>query len=233
MSGWPRWPRSVGACLVAVCALLGAPRAAQGRQPDGFWQKSFRTWAAQDKRRPPAKGGVVFVGSSSIRMWPTASSFRRLSPVNRGLGGAQIDDVRRFVDVLVLAYEPRVVVFYAGENDIGAGAAPDRILEGYRTFVGQVHARLPETRIVYLSIKPSVLLRYAWPRAREANRLVEAYSATDARLRYVDVATSMLGPKGKPRSELFLDDGLHMNASGYRLWTRIVAPVVERELAHR
>lgn len=233
MPGWLRCPRTVGACLVILGALLCVPRAAEGRQPDGFWDKSFRSWAAQDKKRPPAKGGVVFVGSSSIRMWPTASSFRRLAILNRGLGGAHIDDIQRFVDRLVLAYEPKVVVFYAGENDIGAGATPGRVLRDYRTFVGQVHARLPQTRIVFLSIKPSVLLRRAWPRAREANRLVEEFCATDPRLRYVDVATPMLGPSGRPRRELFRDDGLHMNERGYELWTRIVAPVVEQELARR
>lgn len=203
------------------------------RQPKGFWDKSFRAWAAQDKRRPPAKGGVLFVGSSSIRLWPTSTAFYWVKSINRGLGGAHLYDIHKFMDVLVFQYEPRVIVFYAGENDIGAGSEPERILAGYRTFVERVHARLPETRIIYLSIKPSVLLRTSWPRAEEANRLVKEFGATDTRLRYVDVATPMLGPNGRPRRELFREDGLHMNAEGYRIWSSVVGPVVEHALASR
>ena len=218
-----------GALALACALAIGSNAAA--RQPDGFWQGSFRSWAAEDKKDTPPKGAIVFVGSSSIRLWPIARSFPVLPARNRGLGGAQIDDVNHFVEPLVLKYEPKVVVFYAGENDIGAGAAPERILDEYRSFVGLVHAKLPSTRIVFISIKPSPVLQARWSRAKEANRRVEQFCATDKRLRYVDVATSMLGPNAKPRGELFTDDGLHMNASGYRLWTRILTPVVESAFA--
>lgn len=228
-----RASRFVGAILILVAGVLGHLPDACAKAPPGFWEKSFRLWEGQDKKHPPARGGVVFVGSSSIRLWPTAASFPSLAALNRGLGGAQIDDVVQFTERLVLAYEPKVVVFYAGENDIGAGAAPDRVLADYRTFVGLVQARLPETRIVFISIKPSVALRALWHRAQEANRLVAIYSATDQHLRYIDVSTAMLSPAGKPRPELFVDDGLHMNAAGYRLWTRIVTPVIEAALATR
>lgn len=214
--------------LAAFASLALAP-AANAKAPPGFWEKSLRSFKAYDAKSP-TKGGVVFVGSSSIRRWSLTRAFPALPAVNRGLGGAHIDDVIGFVEPLVLSRAPKVVVFYAGENDIGAGATPERVLADYRTFVGLVHARLPKTTIVFLSIKPSPVLRHAWARARESNRLVEEFSASDARLRYVDVASPMLGPNGKPRRELFVKDGLHMNDAGYRLWNERVAPVVQAAL---
>lgn len=223
--------RTLWACLLSATALLSVSPAASARQPAGFWQKSFRSWEAHDRKHPPPKGGVVFVGSSSIRMWPTAASFPRLPALNRGLGGAHIDDVEHFVERLVLSYEPKVVVFYAGENDIGAGATPERVLTDFRGFVTLVRDELPQTHIVFISIKPSVVLRHLWSKVQEANRLIEELCAGDARLLYLDVASHMLDAKGKPRRELFLDDGLHMNANGYRIWTQVVAPAVESALA--
>ncbi|MBX3260924.1 MAG: hypothetical protein KF782_14660 [Labilithrix sp.] len=218
------------ACCAIALASLFAGGEASAKAPPGFWEKSLRSFKAQDEK-DRTKGGVVFVGSSSIRGWHLPSAFPTLQAANRGLGGAQIDDVLGFTEQLVLRREPKVVVFYAGENDLGAGATPERVLGDYRAFVGLVHARLPKTQILFISIKPSPVLRGVWHRARESNRLVEEFTASDARLRYIDVASAMLSESGKPRRELFVDDGLHMNAAGYRLWRRIVAPVVQAALA--
>lgn len=214
--------------MIALTSLAAGD--ASAKAPPGFWEKSLRSFKAQDEK-DRTKGGVVFVGSSSIRGWHLPSAFPSLHAANRGLGGAQIDDVVGFTEQLVLRREPKVVVFYAGENDLGAGATPDRVVGDYRAFVGLVHARLPKTQILFISIKPSPVLRSVWNRARESNRLVEEFTATDPRLRYIDVATAMLSESGKPRRELFVEDGLHMNAAGYRLWRKIVAPVVQAALS--
>lgn len=217
--------------MLSLLFALGISPNASGRAPDGFWDKLLQSFATQDKANATGKGGVVFVGSSSIRLWPIARSFPGLRAVNRGLGGARIDDVNHYVERLVLPYEPKVVVFYAGENDLGGGATPERVLSDYRAFVGLVQARLPAARIVFISIKPSPVLRSHWPKVREANRLIGQFCEGDKRLRFVDVTTAMIGAAGRPRDDLFNDDGLHMNAEGYRLWTRIVTPVVEAALS--
>jgi lysophospholipase L1-like esterase len=130
----------------------------------------------------------------------------------------------------VLPYEPRVIVFYAGDNDIAAGASPEIVLFDFHTFVELVHDKLSDTRILFLSIKPSPVRHELWGRMQEANRLIESLCSGDYRLRYVDVATAMLDAEGNPRRELFLEDGLHMNTLGYRLWTEVVSPVVEQSL---
>lgn len=223
--------RAIVTASIVALAVLGGARDARAKAPAGFWEKSLRSFAKQDKKSDASKHGVLFVGSSSIRLWQTAASFPALPTVNRGLGGAHIDDVISLAERLVFPREPKVVVFYAGENDIGAGAAPEEVLADYRTFVTLVHARLPETKVLFLSIKPSVALRHVWPRAKETNRLVSELCSTDPRLLFVDVATPMLSAAGKPRAELFTEDGLHMNAAGYRVWNAIVAPIVQAAFA--
>ena len=226
-------PRVLLTASIVALTVLGGAGDVGARAPAGFWQKSLLGFAKQDKKRDAPKHGVVFVGSSSIRLWKTATSFPTLPTVNRGLGGARIDDMIGLADRLVFPREPKVIVFYAGENDIGAGATPQQVLADYRTFVRLVRARLPNVTMLYLSIKPSLALRHAWPRAKEANRLIAGLCEADPTLLYVDVATPMLSATGKPRPELFRKDGLHMNEAGYRVWNGVVAPVVQAAFARR
>jgi lysophospholipase L1-like esterase len=116
------------------------------------------------------------------------------------------------------------VVLYAGDNDMAAGKTPEQVSADFQAFVRVVHRKLPRTRIIYLSIKPSLQRWQLWDRMRQANALIEATCQRDPGLLYVDVATPMLGRDGKPRPNQFAPDGLHLNASGYALWASILRP---------
>lgn len=175
-------------------------------------------------RHPP--GGVVFVGSSSIRFWDLDAAFPGRKYLNRGFGGSQIADSVANLDLLVLRHAPNTVVFYAGDNDIAFGKTPDRVAADFRTLARDVHARLPNTRILFLAIKPSIARWALTGRMREANRRIREHCAVDPRLAYVDVHTPMIGPDGLPRADLLHTDGLHLSAAGYALWTRILAPLL-------
>jgi lysophospholipase L1-like esterase len=166
------------------------------------------------------------VGSSSIRGWRTlAQDFPDLQVIGRGFGGSSTIDVIRFADVLVVKHRPRIVVFYCGENDLTARATkPEDVFRHFRTFVDLVHRELPQTRILYISMKPSPSRLALIDRFREGNRLIRDYIDTDPRLRYIDVFSPMLDLQGKPRAELFVGDQLHMNPGGYALWTELVRP---------
>ncbi|RYD55361.1 MAG: hypothetical protein EOP60_06310, partial [Sphingomonadales bacterium] len=129
-------------------------------------------------------------------------------------------------DQLAIRYKPRTIVFYAGDNDIEAGKTPRQVLADFRALAAKVHARLPRTRIFFVSIKPSLSRWGRIAQFREANRLVRAFTATDKRLGYVDVMAPMLGPDGKPRPELYLGDGLHMTRAGYDIWRDRIAAVL-------
>jgi lysophospholipase L1-like esterase len=197
------------------------------------FEADIRAFEAWDSQNAVPDDAVLFVGSSSIRMWPTAESFPGLMVVNRGFGGSHISDVNHFAERIVLRYSPRLIVLYAGDNDVADGKSPRQVVEDFRAFVELVHRRLPETRILYLPIKPSLARWDNWPQMGVANSAVEKMAINDDRLDYVDTATVLLSRDGRPRPELFLDDGLHLNAEGYRIWNDTLRPAIARAADER
>ena len=185
------------------------------------WQPSVERFEQGDRAHAPAEGGVVFVGSSSISFWnDLPAQFLAHNVVQRGLAGASMADCAHLADRLILPYRPRVVVVvvYAGDNDLAAGVAPEQIAAAYADLVRQVHAALPATKVVFVSIKPSPLREALMPLARMTNALIAAQTETDHRLDFVNVFTVMLDSADHVRRELFRADGLHLNAAGYALW---------------
>jgi lysophospholipase L1-like esterase len=193
------------------------------------WEKEVAAFEKQDNDKPFAKGGVVFVGSSSIRMWKLDKSFPGADSLNRGFGGSHIIDSVELAPRLVLKHQPRLVVVYAGDNDLGGGKTPEKVLADFKAFVAVVHKELPKTRIAFISVKPSIARWKLVDKIKQANALIQAECKKDERLVYVNVFTPMLGEDGKPRPELFLKDGLHMNEKGYEIWAGLVKPLLEKK----
>ena len=188
------------------------------------WESAIKAFEDQDRKIPPITGANVFVGSSSVRMWKLDSSFPKRIVINRGFGGSQLGDSVRYADRIVIPYKPRAVVLYAGDNDLNAGKTLESVFSDYRTFRDKVRATLPETKIVFVSIKPSPSRWKLREKALEANRLIRAEIEEGRGQVFVDVWTPMLGEDGMPRAELFLKDQLHMNDSGYEIWNKLVEP---------
>jgi lysophospholipase L1-like esterase len=182
---------------------------------------AFEKW---DRQNAVPKDAILFVGSSSIRLWQTAEAFPDLPVINRGFGGSVIAHVNRYADRIVVKYKPRVIVFYAGDNDIASGKSPQRVFDDFKQFVDLVSPKLPKTHIIFLSIKPSPSRAKFWPKVQQANALIKDFIKTNPQLEYIDIATPMLANDGKPRPELFLDDALHLNATGYEVWNKILGP---------
>jgi lysophospholipase L1-like esterase len=215
--------RSVLLALIAFDLIVNAA-AAQKKSTPSRWEATIAKFEAQDKNSPPPEGGILFVGSSSIRMWKLDQWFPNLRANNRGFGGSEIADSIQFADRIILRYKPKVIVLYAGDNDIGRGKSPDVVVEDFQKFVKAVRPTLPRTRIVFIAIKPSIARWKLVDKMREANRRIQKLTQDDKLLEFVDVDTPMIGDDGRPRKELFLKDGLHMNDEGYRLWTKLVGP---------
>lgn len=186
--------------------------------------QAFADWDA--KNATPADP-IVFAGSSSIRLWNTGERFAGLPIVNRGFGGSQMADVNKYVKETVLRYSPRIVVLYAGDNDINVGKTNDELFAEYETFVRAVHGADSTADIVFLPIKPSLQRWALWPRMRDVNDRVRVYAKANAHLHSIDLATPMLGPDGRPRPELFVEDGLHMTSAGYDGWTSGLRPLLD------
>ena len=193
------------------------------------WEKSIARFEAADKKEMPKPGGVLFIGSSSIRLWKTLKGdFPGVAVVRRGFGGSQIADSVHFAGRIVHPYQPRQIVMYAGDNDVASGKSPEAVLADFQTFVKVVHTKLPKTRIAFIAIKPSIARWKLSGKMSEANALVHGVCAKDKRLDFIDIWQSMLGQDGKPKPNLFVKDGLHLNANGYALWTSIVKPYLAK-----
>jgi hypothetical protein len=151
----------ITACLIAASFLTTLPYlcVSQSRADDkpdfSRWEKDIAAFEMKDKESPPPKGAVLFAGSSSIRLWDLKKSFPTLEAINRGFGGSQIADTTHFAPRIILKTEPRIIVLYAGDNDLAAGKKPDQVSKDFQAFAQVVHKQLPKTRIVFVAIKPS------------------------------------------------------------------------------
>ena len=218
-----------GAAFVSLTAILVLTRMTVGDEAPkppaaDRWEKDITAFEDQDRKTAPQTGGNVFVGSSSVRMWKLDAGFPKHSVINRGFGGSQLGDSVRYAERIVIPCQPRVVVVYAGDNDINSGKTPEAVFSDYRIFRDKIHAALPETKIVFISIKPSPKRWGLREKALEANRLIRDEIARGKGQVFVDVWTPMLGEDGMPRPELFVKDQLHMNETGYEIWNKLVEP---------
>ena len=155
------------------------------------WEKEIAGIEKRQRTKPPAKGGIVFAGSSTIRMWDTAKGFPGWHTANSGFGGSEIRDVTHFADRIILKHEPRAIVFYAGDNDVNSRRSPEQVFSDYKAFVAKIHKRLPKTRLYFVSIKPSILRWKQYATQTKANKLVKDYCASDDRLAYIDIVAQI------------------------------------------
>ncbi len=214
-------------CLVVTTWASLHARGEEAKPKPLPFEEQILAFEAADAKNRPAEGGVLFLGSSSIRLWTTLDDdFPGVAVINRGFGGSKIVDSTYYAGRIVIPYKPKTVVVYAGDNDLAAGNSPRRVREDFQALVETVHAKLPDTRILFLSIKPSLARWKIITQIREANALVKDFTAKNKKLGYVDVFTPMLGADGKPRPELLDKDGLHLTRAGYEIWRDAITPFI-------
>ncbi|MEJ7805793.1 MAG: SGNH/GDSL hydrolase family protein [Telluria sp.] len=208
-----------------VVAVIGATPSPAYLAAQTRWKDAFAAFADADKERVPGNDGVLFVGSSTIRMWSNlAQDFRQVPVIiNRGFGGSTMADCSLFTRELVVRYKPKHVLVYAGDNDLAEGRTPMQVMESFARFAADVRTELPKARISYISIKPSPSREKLLPQMREANDMIAAYVRRLPNSEYIDIFTPMLGADGRPKGELFGADRLHLSDEGYRLWKSVIA----------
>lgn len=193
------------------------------------WEKDIAAFEASDKTNPPPKGAILFIGSSSIRMWKSlAQDFPQHQVINRGFGGSQVADSTYFAERIALPYEPRLIVIYAGGNDINSKKTPERVFANFQAFVAKIHAKLPETRIAYISIAPNPARWAQIEQIKSANKMIEDFTKTNPKLAFINVFPAMLGEDGLPKPDIYLPDKLHMNTNGYAIWRKVVEPYLQK-----
>lgn len=187
--------------------------------------EQFKTW---DKKNSFPSDAVLFVGSSSIRLWKTATAFPDIPVINRGFGGSHTSDVQYYYDAVIDKYDPALIVFYEGDNDIASDKPVEQVFDDYKQLVKRILSDHPDVDFLYIPIKPSSRRWDYWSKMSEVNQLIADYNSRDEQLHYVDLATPILKADGKPDDSLFLDDQLHLNKKGYEKWNEVMRPVLNK-----
>lgn len=210
----------------ASLCLAATPLFAADPPPDSDparWDKEIAAFHEAARTNPPSPGGWLFTGSSSVRLWKTlAADFPELKPVNRGFGGSHTSDLTALAPQIIDPCAPAHVVIYEGDNDIAAGKTPERVANDFKTLVSTIHAKFPDARIYYLAIKASPSRWKLQAEIRQANQLIQNHCRQTPGLVYIDTFNPLLDANGLPDPKWFVDDKLHLNAEGYKLWTGIV-----------
>jgi lysophospholipase L1-like esterase len=176
----------------------------------------------------PPKGQIVFAGSSSFTKWKDVAMYFPGYPIiNRGFGGATLVDLIYYVDEAIIKYQPSQVFIYCGENDMADvdTVSPATVLLRFKTLHTILLKKLPRaTKIVFVSLKPSVARWHLESKFIAANQLIEGYIATQKNMQYLDVHTAMLDENKEVLKDIFITDQLHMNPKGYLIWQKQFAP---------
>ncbi|MCC6722918.1 MAG: hypothetical protein IT258_00310 [Saprospiraceae bacterium] len=192
------------------------------------FENEVQAYEAADQAQMPAKGGIVFVGSSSIRLWETLTKdFAPLPVIGRGIGGSTTPEINHYAKRLVDKYQPSVIVYYCGENDIAEEVAPQIAFQNFKKYIGETEKNLPDATVIFISAKPSPSRWHLWKNIQQYNSMVEQFAASRPdKLRFVDVTKELLGTNGEPNPALYVEDKLHLNASGYAKWTAVLKPLL-------
>ncbi len=199
----------------------------QAEHLDRFEQE-IQAFEKADNAEMPAEGSILFVGSSSIRLWSSLKEdFAPMPVINRGFGGSTIAEVNFYADRIVHKYKPSLIVFYAGENDIVEERPPAIIFQDFKKFIGETEKNLTGVPVVYISAKPSPARWVHWRKYETLNDMIERFAQSRPNVHFVDISETLLGDNDQPDPTLFVEDQLHMNSSGYANWTAVLRPIVE------
>ena len=197
------------------------------------WEKEIAAFERSDAVNPPPKGAVEFVGSSTIRLWKNLEQdFPGQRVFNRGFGGSQIEDATHFAPRIIFPYAPSMIFLQAGGNDLNGGKTPDQVFADLKEFVSAVHAKLPQSKIFFISLRPTVKRWKQHEQELALNGLVKDFAQKSQALNYIETYDLSLDTKGQSRSDLFAPDKLHFNAQGYKLLAeRVRGALPKREVA--
>ena len=197
---------------------------AQPNPTPPFW-KEIQQFKKMDSTLMPPKGKILMIGSSSFTNWKDVGYYLQGYPlINRGFGGSSLPDVIRYFDDIVTPHKPRQILIYCGENDLGPTVTADTVVERFKTLFHMIRTQDKKVKITYISMKPSPSRASLKDKMIEGNDKIKNWLLTKKHTSFVDVFDKMLLKDGKPMPDIFLKDSLHMNAKGYAIWQKEIAP---------
>lgn len=191
-----------------------------------FWN-DIQRFKQRDSVSAPSQNAILFIGSSSFTMWQKVQNdFPGYIIINRGFGGSTLLDQLRYINDIVYPYKPRQVVIYCGENDLAASdtVSGEEVAGRFISLFDLIRKKFPKAKITYVSMKPSPSRHLLLGKMMRGNELIKKFLASKKRTSYVDVYREMIDDEGKPRTDIFLKDNLHMNEDGYAIWKRLIEP---------
>jgi lysophospholipase L1-like esterase len=216
VSSWPAWQ------LHAALSKLDS-------EDPLVWEEDVQALEAADAGGNNPDNAVVFIGSSSIRLWDNLDTdMAPVTVIRRGFGGSKLNDVVYYAQRLVNVHQPVAVVVFAGSNDLRPGDTKpaEVLLESYKQFIAKVRVSQKDLPIYFIAITPTISRWAVWPEVQQTNQLIAEYSAQDDNLHVIDTGQALLGDDGKPNPENYRLDRLHLSEQGYAIWTRLIRPHV-------
>lgn len=215
--------------FIALFFLSSIASAQNTKTPNPF-QPEIDAFAKADKINMPDEGKILFAGSSSFRLWKDVNDyFPGKSILNRGFGGATLLDLIQYSKETIIQYKPKQIFIYCGENDIADNdtVKPKDVLDRFKKLYSILRTQLPATTpIVFLSLKPSIARWSMHERMAASNDLIKNFISTQKNIQFLDVYSKMLDTDGTPFKDIFIEDKLHMNANGYKIWQKLIAPLL-------
>jgi lysophospholipase L1-like esterase len=199
---------------------------AGAQQTQAYWNE-VQALKKQDSLKFPAAGQILFIGSSSFTIWTDVQQYFPAYPIlNRAFGGSCLTDLIRYRYEILYPYQPKQILIYCGENDFASSdtVSVKTVVGRFLSFYALLRAKYPQVPVAYVSMKPSPARLHLLPKYREANALIQTYLKSEKNTAFIDVYPHMLNPDGTPMQDIFLEDRLHMNAKGYAIWQKIIAP---------
>ena len=214
--------------LTAPAAYAQPAATTTGQKNAPRFADAIEAFLKEDQTNPPPKQAILFIGSSIFRQWKNLKEQMAPLPVfNRAFGGSRTAEILFYMDKVVLPYEPKIIVYYCGSNDINANIKPEEIAGNFKQFVQRVQAKLPKTQIFFTSINRAPQKMDRWVEVDATNALVKEFCTKDKRLGFIDVNPALFDEEGKPRMELYLPDKLHFLEPAYAEFTTIIKPFIE------
>jgi len=220
--------------IILVMAFCYQLSLGQEKSSPNKFEGEIKAFEETDKKSPPPEHAILFVGASGIKLWKTLEKdFPDHQVINRGFGGSQISDAIHFADRIVIPYKPKTILLQSGGNDINSGKSPEQVAEDFRIFVEKVRSKLPEVRILFMSLQPSPARWTQAEKQKQTNALIRKQIEAGKNMAYIEAYDAFLNADGKPREELFVADKLHHNEAGYKIRTQLVLPFLKGEEAKK
>jgi lysophospholipase L1-like esterase len=188
------------------------------------FEKEILAYEKQDSLSMPAKGQILFIGSSSFRLWKSFEADMKGLPAsfNRGFGGSTLADALYYFDRMVVKYQPKWVIMYEGDNDLAKGKLPQQIAVEYDEFKARLKKQVPGAKLVFVAARPSLARVAIVDKQKELNALIKAKGDY-----FIDMHSPFYLSDGTLMMDIFVADKLHLNEKGYAIFAKQIRQFVQ------